>query len=1124
MQPHPRYDIQQQLAVGDFATVYRAQDNELNRLVAIKQIHPQYLADQHQLERYWQEAQLLASLQHPNIMTIYDIVRERGWLVLELMQANLSAASQGQPMDLDFLRVTLVCCLRGLQFLHNNGIVHGDVKPTNLLLDKNNHVKLGDFGLAQRVTNDQGSLLKGTTKYMAPERVSDQFGPVGPASDLYSLGFSLYELMCGAAHFDTLFPGLGAFGRDQQIAWMMWQSAPDRRLPEIARVLEGVPPDLARVIEKLCQKNPADRYQTAEQAINDLKVGMGITPPPPDGPTEEELAAEQAAKKKKQRLLLIAAAVVSISVSLAALLLPAPGGGRDGPKYQIREVAGNIQQVLPDARTLVLQVSGEPRPAEILLRAGDQVMINDEPAALSELREGDRVEIEVEPIGDGGTMQTVHVARPASHGGTIVSVDGDEQVTLAARLAGGRTKQIAVSIPASVEIVFNGRPVKDGAAVTVGDLAPGDVIEVDHDGPRGEPRVASRVAVTRPVKTQGVLRGYHSARNTLTYQRQDIGATETFPLADDAEITLNGSQFIDGQPITAANLQADDLVTVAHDAEISRVDAFRVIERRGTITQVDPQGTHITVQLPDGESVNYLPAAEAQIRLGDEAVPLSELARGDTVRITTDALDTRNPEVQSIDAARPANRQLWSLIIGMEDYADDTLSRLPTATEDAKAIERVLTTRYRVPKDQAVTLLDLRRELLQEEITRFVNRVPADARLVVYVIGHVYVERQTPYFAAKNFNFNQVAASGLPLEWIIAELEKSQAAETLLLLDTAHIGGADLAMQPSAEEQVLLIEREGREPVIQDVQVVVSSRRGERGQPWQPGAGGRFAHFIAEAYRGAADADGDQVVTAAEAFDFLRRRMQAVGGDPQTPMLIEPRIVVPPRLSAAAKEDLQQLALQVNLPEVNRDAVQAAFARAKASAPQQPEPKLLKGIALVKLRDYPAAFEQFKQALAESKDLPAGQIVALEGMIWVLYQQENYGPSVNGMGLLLSKFRGNGEAPALPAEAARVVEWLGRLREYAVTEAPEAKRLAVAQFSDLDRAMKQLGDSYDRAYQRGRQAVKDVSQDFDRKIAAADTQAERLRLNLVRRRLSYYVDWSEQDAVRRVTAAADSAR
>ena len=89
MQPHPRYQILEQIAVGDFATVFRGRDLELNRDVAIKQIHPQFLADQQQLDRYWQEAQLLASLEHPNIMTIYDIVRDRGWLILELMQGSL---------------------------------------------------------------------------------------------------------------------------------------------------------------------------------------------------------------------------------------------------------------------------------------------------------------------------------------------------------------------------------------------------------------------------------------------------------------------------------------------------------------------------------------------------------------------------------------------------------------------------------------------------------------------------------------------------------------------------------------------------------------------------------------------------------------------------------------------------------------------------------------------------------------------------------------------------------------------------------------------------------------------------------------------------------------------------
>src|SRR5262249_7889874 len=166
-------------------------DLELNRDVAIKQIHPQFLTDQRQLERYWQEAQLLASLEHPNIMTIYDLARDRGWLILELMQGSLKDKAAGQPMDLNFLRVALGCALQALKFLHANGIVHGDVKPSNLLLDKRNWVKLGDFGLAQRAADDQGSLLKGTTKYMAPERVSDQFGPVGPQSDLYSLGFSI---------------------------------------------------------------------------------------------------------------------------------------------------------------------------------------------------------------------------------------------------------------------------------------------------------------------------------------------------------------------------------------------------------------------------------------------------------------------------------------------------------------------------------------------------------------------------------------------------------------------------------------------------------------------------------------------------------------------------------------------------------------------------------------------------------------------------------------------------------------------------------------------------------------------------------------------------------------------
>ena len=147
----------------------------------IKQIHQQFLHDERQLARYWQEAQLLASLQHPHILTIYDIVRSRGWLIVELMRGSLKQVAQGEPIDLDFLpRGAGLFACSALHFLHGNGIIHGDVKPSNLLVDSQNRVKLGDFGLARRATSEEGSLLKGTTKYMAPELVSTQFGAGGP--------------------------------------------------------------------------------------------------------------------------------------------------------------------------------------------------------------------------------------------------------------------------------------------------------------------------------------------------------------------------------------------------------------------------------------------------------------------------------------------------------------------------------------------------------------------------------------------------------------------------------------------------------------------------------------------------------------------------------------------------------------------------------------------------------------------------------------------------------------------------------------------------------------------------------------------------------------------------------
>ena len=131
-----RYEMLEKIGRGSFATVYRARDTELHREVAIKQIHEEYLEDPEQLDRYWNEAQLLASLQHPNIVTVFDLDRERGWLVLELMQSNLAERMQGRPMDLRSLKTTVAHCLRAMKYLHERGIIHGDIKPSNLMLTR----------------------------------------------------------------------------------------------------------------------------------------------------------------------------------------------------------------------------------------------------------------------------------------------------------------------------------------------------------------------------------------------------------------------------------------------------------------------------------------------------------------------------------------------------------------------------------------------------------------------------------------------------------------------------------------------------------------------------------------------------------------------------------------------------------------------------------------------------------------------------------------------------------------------------------------------------------------------------------------------------------------------------
>ena len=685
-----RYEIVDTIASGDFAVVYRARDRELGREVAVKQIHQQFLADPRQLARYWQEAQLLASLQHPNILTIYDVVRPKGWLILELMRGSLQPATQSDGIDLDFLRIALSGCLSALGFLHANGVIHGDIKPSNLLVDPQGRVKLGDFGLARRASNEGGSLLKGTTKYMAPELVSDQFGAVGPASDLYSLGFTAYELMCGK-QFETLFPGLSSFGRDKQIAWMMWHAAADRNLPPINRVLEGVPEDLARVIQHLVTKDPARRCQSAKEALWELRIDP-LLAAASRGPSEAEAAAEASGRGRQAE----AAAAVRRRRG------PGPLGGRLRRHFLAEESgreAGRPARAHPRRREL--RQSRRPRYWQSAATRTAWPTKSSSPATTASSSTTSR---NCSAISSRTTRSWSRKPTTSRAAGSTKSAPSGRKPTPAtsrtsspksgslrsrSRRANAAARSLTVSVPQDLAITLNGQPQLAGKPVTLADLRPGDRVTVHHLG-KDTGREATELSAQRVVNAEGKIVELQTDDPKKEPQlKVNLGTDEkpnylVLPFAPECQITLNGRQQIDNQVLKPADLRTGDKVKLAHDSRAVRVDAYRVLEVSGAIEAVHYDAKSIDVAQEGGQPVTCLVGPKCKITLGGRPAQLADLRRGDLVEVTHDSPGAASPEALSVTARRPADKTRWAILIGVQDYEDQSLARLDHTDADAK--------------------------------------------------------------------------------------------------------------------------------------------------------------------------------------------------------------------------------------------------------------------------------------------------------------------------------------------------------------------------------------------------------------------------------------------------------
>lgn len=257
------YRIESKIGAGGMGEVYLAEDTKLKRRVALKFLPAQLAANEAVHARFVREAQILARLNHPNIVGVHEVSEFEGrpYYAMELVEGeSLHHYAHEKPLPIDVLIDYAIQICQGLGEAHRAGIVHRDVKAANIAIDKGGRVRLLDFGLATHEGDDKltktGSTL-GTVSYMSPEQVSGR--DIDQRSDLFSLGIVLYELIAGRT----------PFRRDSEGATLnaIIQDSPE----PLSRYKSDVPEKLQDVVMKLLEKDKELRYQTAEGVIADLK-------------------------------------------------------------------------------------------------------------------------------------------------------------------------------------------------------------------------------------------------------------------------------------------------------------------------------------------------------------------------------------------------------------------------------------------------------------------------------------------------------------------------------------------------------------------------------------------------------------------------------------------------------------------------------------------------------------------------------------------------------------------------------------------------------------------------------------------------------------------------------------